>query len=103
MQTLTIIDRIEIEPQTGNIGVRMRKEVLDDQGRVLMSELHRTMIAAGADAVSQMAVVDADLEKMGFSAVKVEDRALLDAALSTYADLRAQKATEIRVAAPLEA
>ena len=103
MQTLTIIDRIEIEPQTGNIGVRMRKQVTDDQDRVLMSELHRTMIAPGADAASQMAVVDADLDKMGFSAVKVEDRALLDSALSTYADLRAQKATEVRVAEPLEA
>jgi hypothetical protein len=98
MQTRTIIDRIEIEPQTGNIGVRIRKQVVDDQGKVVMSEIHRTMIAPRADAVLQMAVVDADLEKMGFSAVKAEDRGLLNSALTTYADLREQKATEVRVA-----
>jgi len=101
MQTRTIIDRIEIEPQTGNVGVRMLKQIIDDQGLVLSSQYHRTVIDAGTDPAAQMAAVNVHLGTMGYPAVKVEDRAVLDAAIAPLGSLRATKVQEAadRVAA----
>jgi len=104
MQKRTIIDRIEIEPQTGNIAVRMRKQVVDDDGAVLASEYHRAMIEAElADPAALLALVDGHLATLGFPAVKAEDRAVLDTALATFDSLRAEKAQEKRASAALEA
>ena len=44
MQARTIIDRIKIEPQTGNVGVRMRKQLVADNDKMMSSEYHWTMI-----------------------------------------------------------
>lgn len=95
MQLRTIVDQIIIEPQTGNVGVRMRKQVLADDGvTVLASEYHRTMIDAGADPASQMAAVNAHLATMEFPAVKTEDQAVLNSAIAPLASLRSTKAAE---------
>lgn len=102
MQTRTIIDKIEIEPQTGNVGVRIRKQVIDETKTdpstgdklVLASEYHRTMIGAGADQATQMAAVNAHLATMGFPAVKAEDHAALNAVIAPLASLRSTKAAE---------
>ena len=72
MQTRTIVDRIEIEPQTGNVAVRMLKQIVDDSGRVLASEYHRTSIAPHADPAGQMAAVNAHLDTMGYPPVPDE-------------------------------
>ena len=103
METRSIIDRIEIDPQTGNIGVRIRKQIVDDQGRVLSSDYHRTTIdAAEPDPAAQMSVVNEHLGQMGYSALKSEDRGVLDSALTHFAPLRAQKAQDLSASAAVE-
>ena len=94
METRTIIDKIEIEPQTGNVGVRMRKQVLADNGEVLSDGYHRTMIDAGGDPDTQIAAVNAHLAAMGFPAIKTEDVAVLNSAMAPLSTLRATKAQE---------
>jgi len=91
METRTIIDRIEIEPQTGNVGVRMRKQVVDDQGHVLASEYHRTMIHAATDPIKQMDVVNEHLTALGFPAVRQVDHKVLNDVMPALETLRAQK------------
>lgn len=97
MQKRTIIDQIEIQPQTGIIGVRMRKQVIDDDGTVLVSDYHRTVIEAGTDPAAQMAAVNVHLGMMGWPAVKSEDRAVLDQAIAPLEAMRATKAEEALV------
>ena len=96
MKTQTIIDRIEIEPQTGNVGVRLRKEILADDGSVLSSDYHRTTIDASTDPAAQMAAVNTHLTALGYPAVTAEDLAMLHSALRPLASLRAGKAHEQR-------
>ena len=104
MQTRTIIDRVEIEPQTGNIGIRIRKQVINEAvidpqtggAAIVANDYHRTMIAPNADAVAQMAAVNAHLATMGYPAIKAEDVTLLNDALTSapVAALRTAKAAE---------
>jgi len=96
MQTRTIIDRIEIEPQTGNVGVRIRKQIVADDGIILSSDYHRMMIDAGSDPAAQIAAVNAHLAAMGFAPVEPEDVSLLSSALAPLAGHRAAKAEEAR-------
>jgi hypothetical protein len=94
METRTIIDRIEIDVQTGNVGVRMRKQILDDQGHVLANDYHRTMIDAATDSAKQMEAVNAHLATMGFPAVRASDHKVLTDVMPTLETLRAQKVEE---------
>lgn len=73
MHTQTILDRIEIEPQTGNIAIRMLKQIADEHGTVLASAYHRTSIAANADPATQMAAVNEHLVTMGYPALSESD------------------------------
>lgn len=101
MQKRTIIDRIEIEPQTGNVGVRMLKQIVDDDGStILASDYHRAMIDASGDPVSAMTAVNAHLAMMGFPSVKAEDHAALNAAIAPLSSLRSAKAAEKAEKAP---
>jgi hypothetical protein len=93
MQTRTIIDRIEIEPQTGNVGVRIKKQVVADNGTVLSSDYHRTMIEPGGDLVKQMDAVNAHLVTMGYAAITSEDMSALSSAMTQGSSFRAAKAT----------
>jgi hypothetical protein len=97
MQARTIIDKIEIDPQTGNVGVRMRKQVVADNGAVIASEYHRTMIDAAGDPATQISLVNAHLATLGYPSVKAEDVAVLNGALAapSIADLRTAKAQEL--------
>jgi hypothetical protein len=63
----TIVDQIEIT-RTGHIGIRFRKEVVED-GRALSSDFHRTGIEIGGDIDAQMSAVNADLQSKGWPAV----------------------------------
>lgn len=96
MQKRTIIDRIEIDPQTGDIGVRLRKQVVDDDGKVLANEPHRVMLEADTDAADAVGRVNVHLGMMGFPAVRDEDRATLDGALDHFSAMRAAKAPEAK-------
>jgi len=102
MQARTIIDRIEIDVQNGHVGVRMKKQVIDETRDdpatgdkvIVSSDYHRAMIEAAGDPAAVMAAVDAHLGAMGFPPAKSEDAAVLDSALTHFAPLRAQKAQE---------
>jgi hypothetical protein len=93
MQTRTIIDKIEIEPQTGNVFVKIQKQIVDGD-QILASQPHRTVIGPGVTAAGQMALVNDHLASMGHPAVKAEDVAVLDAALANLAGHRAAKAAD---------
>lgn len=80
MHTRTILDRIEIELQTGNITLRLLKQVANDDGTVLASDYHRTSIASDADPGVHLAAVNAHLMKMGYPALSEEDANRIDAA-----------------------
>lgn len=92
MQARTIIDRIEIEPQTGIIGVRMRKQVVDDAGNVLVNDYHRTSIEPGANPAEHMAAVNTHLETMGFPPVPAEDADVMNKAIKPLAAIRTERA-----------
>lgn len=94
MQTRTIIDKIEIEPQTGNIGVRIRKQILADNGTVMSSDYHRTMIEAGSNPVKQMDAVNAHLITLGYAAITSDDMSILSSAMAQMSSMRAAKAKE---------
>ena len=94
MHKRTVIDRIEIEPQTGNVGVRMRKQLVNDDGSIDELGYHRTMIDAGGNPAAQVAAVDAHLATLGFPAVKTEDISVLNLAIAPLASMRATKAAE---------
>src|SRR5262245_25682331 len=80
MHARTILDRIEIEPQTGNVSVRMMKQVANDDGTVLASDYHRTSIAADADLDAHMSTVNGHLVKMGYPALSEADTGRIKAA-----------------------
>lgn len=96
MQKTTIMDRIEIEPQTGHVGVRFRKEVVDDNGKVLASEYHRVMIDPDADPEALMTAGNDHLGAMGYPAAKDGDMAVLSTVVTPLASHRAAKAQEAR-------
>jgi len=93
MQTRTILDRIEIEPQTGNVFVKIQKQIVDGD-QILASQPHRTVIEPGVTPAAQMALVNAHLASMGYPAVNATDVAVLDAALVHLAGHRADKAAD---------
>jgi hypothetical protein len=73
MHARTILDRIEIEAQTGNISVRMLKQITNNDGTVLASDYHRTSIASGTDVDIHMSAVNAHLVKMGYPGLSEGD------------------------------
>jgi hypothetical protein len=56
----TVVDQIEIT-RDGTIGVRCAKEIIDDDGTVLTSQWHRTVLPPGTDIDAQMALVNQHL------------------------------------------
>jgi len=80
MHTSTILDRIEIEPQTGNVAVRILKQIADESGQVLASQIHRTSIAPKTDLATHMAAVNAHLAAMGYPPLSDADIARINAA-----------------------
>lgn len=68
----TVLDRMEID-RNGVIGVRLAKEVIDDDGTVLASDFHRTMLPPGLDIDTQMAVVNQHLQQMNCAPVEADE------------------------------
>ena len=85
----TILDRIEVETQTGNIFVRLKKEGGARDG------WHRTVIAPNVAAADQMAAVNMHIGSMGYPAVTPADMAKIVAVMALIAQVRAAKAAEI--------
>lgn len=74
MKKQTILDKIEIE-RDGAFGLRFAKQIVDDDGTVLHSEWHRTMLPPGGDLDRQMAAVNANLAEMGAATVETHELA----------------------------
>lgn len=67
-----IIDQIEII-RDGTIQIRIAKEVVDD-GQVILSGWHRTVLPPDGDIISQMAMVNESLIRdLGYPAVNEEE------------------------------
>src|SRR5262245_27801450 len=95
MLAKTLIDRIEINAQSGDIGLRLFKRVLADDGATVVSDAyHRVMIPPGGVLLPVMAQVTLDLQAMGFPAVEAADIAVLDATVAALPGFRAAKAQE---------
>lgn len=96
MQKMTIIDRIEIEPLTGNVGIRMKKLIVDDDGSILSEQYHRVMIGPETDVDAHMRLVGEHLLQMKYPDVHAPHRAILDSALAApeIAQTREAKAVE---------
>jgi|SRR5262245_4615549 len=94
MQAKTLIDRIEINAQSGDIGLRLFKRVLADGGIVLADTYHRAMIAPADDPAAVVAIVNTHLQAMGFPAIEAADIAVLDATVAALASFRTAKAQE---------
>jgi len=94
MLAKTLIDRIEINAQSGDIGLRLFKRVVGDGGAVLADTYHRVMIPPGGVVLPIMAQVTLDLQAMGFPAVEAADVAVLDAVVAALPGFRAAKAQE---------
>lgn len=67
----TTLDRVE-PSRDGTIGVRLAL-VLADDGEVLASTWHRTVVGADCSVADQMAAVNEHLESMKYPAVSEED------------------------------
>lgn len=76
MEARTTLARLEYEFETGITFLKLNKQVVDANGKVLFSEPHRTPVAPGGSVEGQMTMVNANLETMGFPAVPTKDVAL---------------------------
>lgn len=92
MQARTIIDRIEIDVQTGTVGLRMKKQVVSDDDKVISEQYHRTAFDPWTNHEKQMAAVNAHLAEMGFGAVIQADQKVLNDVMPSLATLRAERA-----------
>ena len=63
----TAISQIEVT-EPGHLQIRFSKQVVED-GKVLMSEYHRTSVECGGDVAAQMKAVNAHLASMGCAEV----------------------------------
>lgn len=83
MQTRTIVDKIELEPQSGVVGIRMRKQIVNGE-KVMSEQYHRTTVAPGADVDTQMALVNAHLVADGYPPVQEGDMTRINSAVSSF-------------------
>lgn len=67
----SMVDQIEV-PVTGGVAVRIAILLIED-GKVLSSKWHRTMIPPDISAAEQLAYVNAHLAQMGEVAISSED------------------------------
>lgn len=71
IEKVTIVDQIEINSM-GDVGVRLKLLIVED-GNVLASRYHRTVIGADVPVADQMAAVNAHLAQMGEAQVDAAD------------------------------
>ena len=64
----TIIEKREVA-QDGTVGVRFRKEIVED-GKVIAFEYHRTTLPPGFSLDAQMGLVNAHFVVMGYPSLK---------------------------------
>lgn len=68
-----IIDQIEIT-RDGTLQIRMAKEVVDDDGKVILSGWHRTSLPPDGDIDQQITVVNESLIRdLGYPAINEEE------------------------------
>ena len=67
----TVLSQIEVT-EGGHLQIRFAKQIVED-GKVLMSEYHRTSVECGGDVAAQMGAVNTHLAAMGCAAVATKD------------------------------
>jgi hypothetical protein len=68
----------EVTP-LGVIQLRILKQVVGDDGKVVFDGYHRTTLEPGVDVTAQMDAVNAHLTKMGYGALSPEDMGKVNA------------------------
>jgi len=81
LEKRTVVDRIEVD-RDGVMCIRLTKEVLED-GNIIASTYHRTLIEPGASIDDQMATVNADLVGLNAAEATASDIGRLKAVAAT--------------------
>lgn len=55
--------------ENGTVDIKLRKEVVDDDGRVWFSEPHKRIVEPGSDLAEEIDVIGGHLRQMGFGGV----------------------------------
>ena len=71
LEKRTVISQIEVT-EPGHLQIRFCKQIVED-GKVLMSEYHRTSVECGGDVVAQMTAVNTHLIQMNCEPVSASD------------------------------
>lgn len=82
MKTQVRLSSCEVQ-EGGVVGVRLVKEIVDDDGKVLASDYHRTVIPAGITVKAQMSDVNDHLDEMGYPALSDAEIAVIQAFVDT--------------------
>lgn len=75
IEKITLVDQIELQ-RTGDVGIRLVLLLVED-GVILASKYHRTVVPAGGSVAVQMDAVNANLISMGEAPVHTADLARL--------------------------
>jgi hypothetical protein len=79
MEKRTVLDQIECTASRF-IQIRLRKEIVNEQGKVEATRYHRTAIAPGVPLSEQVAILNADLvNNYGYPALAAADVARIQA------------------------
>ena len=77
----TVISQIEVT-EIGHLQIRFAKQIVED-GKVLMSEYHRTAVECGGSIDAQMVAVNNNLVEMGCMPVSADDIVRISAIANT--------------------
>lgn len=68
----SIIESIEIK-RDGSINLKVGKQIVDDDGTVLMNEWHRQSLPPGSDINKALTDINADLQSKNFAPVAQDE------------------------------
>jgi hypothetical protein len=98
LEKKTVLDRIEIDAD-GHVFMRLQKQIVED-GEVLFSEFHRSVIAPGQTPEAQVASVNSHLVQMGFPEIPAADQARLASHTAAEAQKRAVTLSKLDANSP---
>lgn len=94
MQARTIIDHLEIDLQNGHMFLRLLKQVQADNGEIISSRYHRSVLNPGGSPSTVLADTNAQLAAQGFPNIASADVTVLNTVVTALASWRATKAAE---------
>lgn len=87
LEKRTVLDRIEIECSTGRVFFKALKQVVDE-GSVLFSEPHRSVVEVGEPVSAQLDAVNDHLQEMGFPAIDDSGAEMLTSQVAKFRDAK---------------